>query len=331
MDANLDFLDQYQPTDQQCWQGRIDNPEIKERVHQVIQLLDLSSKEFLENISADNFCLLGFCCDEGVVRNLGRPGAAQGPDALRKSLASLPSQFQDTIYDAGNIICQNQNLEAAQKALGQAIELLTNLELSVIVLGGGHEVAWGHYQGLEKFTSNKKLGIINFDAHYDLRPLLENNLGSSGTPFLQVANARAESNNNFDYCCVGVQETANTPSLFKQAEKLKVKTILASKLHSDFQQVKTELIAYSQQFDALYITLCLDVFAHSAAPGVSAPQVDGLYPHQMLTLLSELVKNRKLNQVIYFDIAELAPKYDRDNQTARLAASCLHQFICSFH
>jgi len=53
-----------------------------------------------------------------------------------------------------------------------------------IVLGGSHELAYGHFNGivnhLKKQTKNSsKVGIINFDAHFDLRPY--DNQGSSGT------------------------------------------------------------------------------------------------------------------------------------------------------
>ncbi len=43
-----------------------------------------------------------------------------------------------------------------------------------IVLGGGHEIAFGHYCGIKDYNASidrkDKLGIINFDAHFDLRP-----------------------------------------------------------------------------------------------------------------------------------------------------------------
>src|ERR687884_322191 len=48
------------------------------------------------------------------------------------------------------------------------------------VLVGGHETAYGHYLGYVR--AGRPVGIINLDAHLDLRPV-EGGRGNSGTPF----------------------------------------------------------------------------------------------------------------------------------------------------
>ena len=62
-------------------------------------------------------------------------------------------------------------------------------------LGGGHEIAWASYQGIAAaFAGNRKLerlGIVNFEAHFELRQPEHPGRGRSGTPFLQIAEARA--------------------------------------------------------------------------------------------------------------------------------------------
>lgn len=70
-------------------------------------------------------------------------------------------------------------------------QLLDNGQL-VIGLGGGHEIGWASYQGLmmhlekqEKGKDRINVGIINFDAHFDLR--LPEVGPSSGTPFWQAS------------------------------------------------------------------------------------------------------------------------------------------------
>ncbi len=62
--------------------------------------------------------LMGFACDEGVKRNAGRPGAAGGPDALRKALANMAShQGHERLVDLGNWVAPTPDLEGAQQAL----------------------------------------------------------------------------------------------------------------------------------------------------------------------------------------------------------------------
>ena len=66
------------------WQGRIDTEEVGDsrRWHQCVQPFTPQSRS--------GVALIGFAVDEGVRRNGGRPGAAQGPAAARKALANLP-------------------------------------------------------------------------------------------------------------------------------------------------------------------------------------------------------------------------------------------------
>ena len=143
-------------------------------MHQIIKLLDLNNLKTLKiDFSKLNICFLGYCCDEGIKRNLGRTGADQGPVDIRKEFANLPVSFGDQalIYDAGNLFCLDRNMEGAQEQLGYAIEKILGNNLFPLVLGGGHDLAYGHFNGISKHLKKQtkgssKIGIINFDAHF---------------------------------------------------------------------------------------------------------------------------------------------------------------------
>ena len=98
----------YTPPEEARWTGRVDDLDDRDafRWHQVIEPLDLSAPaDQLALQTPRGFCLLGYCCDHGVELNLGRTGAARGPEAIRTQLANLPVNFQDTVglYDGGDI------------------------------------------------------------------------------------------------------------------------------------------------------------------------------------------------------------------------------------
>jgi formiminoglutamase len=311
----------YIPAQKQNWQGRTDS-QAQERFFQIVDCCDLR-EGFPQQTLEKTYALLGFCCDEGVRRNLGRVGAAQGPQALRQALAklALPLTEEFVLFDIGDIVCQNENLEAAQTALATLVSQLLQKKIMPIILGGGHEVAWGHYQGIALHNPNIDLGIINFDAHFDLRPLHQNDQGHSGSPFLQIAQARQAKSLKFDYMCLGIQKFSNTQSLFAAAKSLNTTYIAAEDLNTNpAANYFSVLDNFMAQHQSIYLTLCLDVFAAAFAPGVSAPQALGLLPHKVLPLLRHIFKS---NKVISFDIAELAPQYDRENMTAQLAANLL--------
>jgi formiminoglutamase len=314
----------YQPPNALSWQGRLDIAHGSCFFH-IIQLLNLAQSEWT-GLTTPAFAILGFRCDEGVKRNQGRPGASEGPDVLREALAKLPLQQQNLcVYDAGDISCEDGDLEQAQAALGEAVYILLQHGLTPILLGGGHEIAWGHYQGIAKFLTKEKLGIVNFDAHFDMRPLLPNNQGSSGTPFLQIADASHQAGRHFDYNCIGIQPSGNIPSLFNTLEKHHGHVILAEEIHLNKIEKYTSFIkSLLKRNEKLYVTICLDVFAASDAPGVSAPQVLGLTPWQVIEFIRALAASGK---VISYDLAEFAPPYDIDHRTARLAASLIFEIV----
>ena len=198
---------------------------------QHINIVDLAH-DAIADIPQESFVILGFACDAGIKRNGGRIGAKQGPKALRRALGRLPLQQELPFhcYHVGTIICNRDNLEASQAALADVIALLQQRRLRTIILGGGHETAWGHYQGLAKAHPNEPIGIINFDAHFDLRPLLADNKGHSGSPFFQISEYNQQLDLPFDYTCIGIQQSANSAALFAKAKQLGCHYVLAEDL-----------------------------------------------------------------------------------------------------
>jgi len=317
----------YQRPNASCWQGRKDNENI-ERFFQAVKLLD-GNKLDSHSFDEQTVVFIGFASDLGVKRNQGRVGASKGPDALRHALANYPLHEQATkmaFVDIGNITCSD-NLEEAQQALAAFVSEVLKRKAFPIVLGGGHETSWGHYLGLKPFIKDERFAILNFDAHFDMRPVLEDGQGSSGTAFLQIANERLERNLSFDYYCIGIQKSANTKSLFETASEWGVNYLSYDEI-SDFPHHATSFVqSILTKYDQIYVTLCLDVFATNVAPGVSAMSPNGLLPSQVIPLLRQLAQSGK---VIAFDIVELSPPLDINGMTAKLGAYCLVEFLYPF-
>jgi formiminoglutamase len=241
---------------------------------------------------------------------MGRLGAVEGPEMFRRALAKLPSTRP--FEDCGDIVCIGDELENCQKAFANCIAALPK-DSVVIGVGGGHEIAWAHYSGLKQIHDGP-VGIINIDAHFDLRPLISENRGTSGTSFLQIAH-----NYPFDYTVIGIQKLGNTQGLFQKAEELKSKIITAEDIHLNGINGALQAIDETlRRNDKIYLSICLDVFAAPYAPGVSAPQPLGLLPWHVIPLLKRVQESGK---VVGVDIAELNPHFDRDDMTALLAAS----------
>lgn len=309
----------YEATDQALWKGRKDSLA-GERFFQHVQCIDIRSTS-LNEIQQPVF--LGFCCDEGIRRNEGRVGAKAGPGKLREQLAKLACHSDKQFLDIGNIVCYDDQLETAQQQFAKLLSHCHRDGLKTIAFGGGHEIAWAHFSGL---TSHyPKIGIINFDAHFDIRPLRDGQHGTSGTPFAQIKQHCQQHQLPFDYCCIGIQSLGNTKSLFERANDWQISYLTAEQLNTTSVAWQIAFLdEFIQRHDYLYITICLDVFSECFAPGVSAPQPIGITPWQALPLLKYIAQTGK---VVSIDMAELSPPLDQDDKTSRLAAVIMAELL----
>lgn len=284
------------------WNGRFDsNEEVDLRLWQVI-------KGFDENTKGDGICFVGYNTDDGVERNQGRVGAKDGSNAIRKAMQSFPKVEGIEVYDYKNL--SSQILEEAQKEYSNKISNVLKAGLFPIGLGGGHDIAYGSYSGIRKAYPDKKIGIINFDTHLDIRPY--NDGPTSGTSFKQIL----DNDKNVNYAIVGFKKQGNTKRLIDTAKSYN--TLILDE-EDEENYIITELQKYVSQVDIVYITFCMDVFDATYAPGVSAPTVMGLDPKKGKRILRNLISTGK---VVCVDFAEVNPLYDIDNRTAKLAG-CL--------
>ncbi|WP_176892623.1 formimidoylglutamase [Fusobacterium varium] len=289
------------------WHGRFDsNEEIDLRIWQIVKPFDNVSKEY-------GICLVGYDTDDGIKRNQGRIGAEKGSNAIRKAMQSFPIVENLRIYDYQNL--KNKVLEEAQKEYSLKIYNVIKKELFPIGLGGGHDIAFASYSGIRKAYPDKKIGIINFDTHLDMRSY--DNGATSGTSFKQIL----DSDKNVKYSIVGFKKQGNTKRLIDTAKSYNV---LILDEENDEKFINDELKKYLADTDILYVTFCMDVFNASDALGVSAPTIMGLDPKKGKRILREIMKSKK---VVCVDFAEVNPEYDIDSRTAKLAGSLIYDIM----
>ncbi len=302
------------------WSGRVDpEGELALRWHQIVRAV--------KSESHPGTVLIGFSCDEGVQRNQGRPGAVEGPHALRRVLSNLPSQANELIYDAGDVSCQDGNLEKAQFHFAGKVAELIGSGHFVIGLGGGHEIAFGSYLGLVSSSAvrpGQRIGVLNTDAHFDLR---DPSISHSGNSFSQAFEHARANGIEIEYCALGISESSNTALLFEQAKKYQTRFVLDNQLDVlTLKDTLCELRTWISSLDHLYFTICLDVLPASVAPGVSAPAARGM-PLEILERIVEVAASSRKLRVA--DIAEFCPRLDIDQHTARVASRLVWTIVKS--
>lgn len=303
------------------WTGRVDpeDGEYAKRWHQIVTT----------SPQPDNFAsLIGFPCDLGVRCNKGRPGAEQGPDAIRAALANLAWHGMDGhIYDRQNTPV-GLDLAQAQIKLGEEVERALKEDTKVVVLGGGHETAVGSFTGLLNYLkkdTNASIGIINLDAHFDLRKPGKNGI-SSGTPFYQIHEMLAQRGQKMKYLCLGISETSNTKALFERSRKWDVQHMLDTEIRPHMlTQVTDKIDHFLESCDHLYLTVDLDVLPHWQMPGVSAPASYGV----SLEIIEDIIIHLATKQIKWLlsDLVEFNPKHDIDQHGAKTAARLCNKII----
>ncbi|WP_392348530.1 formimidoylglutamase [uncultured Polaribacter sp.] len=287
--------------------------------HQEIAVAHIEDINSKKNI---NIGLVGYVCDEGVKRNQGRIGARKGPKSIRNKLGKLPIHFKDKkITDFGDVVCIDKNLEDCQKALSKTITKLIQQNVLPIAIGGGHDIAYANFNGIKdalKNISKNKIGIINFDAHFDLRVV--ETQPNSGTPFNQILTE----NNDVAYFAIGIQQQSNPKELFEIAAKKNVSYVSNFECETLSEALKSKLNTFIKEIDYVYITIDMDGFSSAYAPGVSAPSTLGFTPNFVYKVLAFLFQSKK---VISCDIAELNPDFDVDGSTAGLAARLIDYIV----
>lgn len=281
--------------------------------------------------------LVGFASDEGVRRNHGRPGAAESPAALRSRLAplahpgppplsSLGGRPQEQprprgprgmdLFDAGDVVVLDGDLERAQERLGARVRAILAAGCLPVVLGGGHDVAFGSYLG---WAGDDGWGILNLDAHFDLRAGVSS---TSGTPFLQVAEAERARGRAFRYGVLGVAEAANTRALFDTADAWGVRHLpddeCSPEASGDFAR------SFTAGVDRVHLTIDLDALPAGVAPGVSAPAGFGISLDAVRAAVRTVAASGRLGLV---EVAELNPTFDIDGRTARTGAHLIDEAV----
>ncbi|WP_348549940.1 formimidoylglutamase [Psychrobacter sp. KFRI-CH2-11] len=292
--------------------------------------------------------LVGFACDQGVRRNQGRVGARAAPPLIRQVFSALPviaelqqrfdGQLSTLLGDAGDIHCHDNDdfaertLEQAQLTYADKVSHIIQQGGLPVGLGGGHAIAYGSFLGLWQAlqqtdaTSNNdaplRIGIINFDAHLDIR---QSDVATSGTPFRQIAEHLEAQGQPFHYCCIGVSRFSNTAALFDRAEQLGVHIISDEDCtNKKWKKLAAQIETFINDVDVIYLTIDMDCLPASVVPGVSAPAAYGIN----LAFVERAVKLIMASgKVKMSDIAEINPTFDIDARSCKVAARLLATII----
>jgi len=261
--------------------------------------------------------------------NRGVYGAAKAPKVMFSLLC--PGKIPEHVipiekYNTGI----NEDTYRAHDEITKYIE---NIEGPFLVLGGDHSITYPIIKGLVKNLPKKKLGLIYFDAHYDLRELEDGKVLSSGNSFYQILTDPEMPIKGSNMVAIGIQPN-ESPSYLKLEEfgkKHKMTTIYRKDVNEDNAEKVMEygLKVASEGTDGVYLSFDIDALRSVDAPGASAPGASGLHLEWVKRML-------RMGKFIAADITEVscrekswdksedAEGYDKLMKTAQSAAELVN-------
>lgn len=270
--------------------------------------------------------LLGVPQDIGVERNGGRAGAAEAPAAIRRALTKLtPTAFQQAVQhgdlglcDLGDIDTTGKTLEQIHDEVHDVVAQLVERGVVPIVLGGGHDCAWPTVKAIS--SSGRPFGVINIDAHTDVRQLNDGR-AHSGSPFRQMLDMPDSRLLAGGFVEFGIQWTSASASHIADILNAGMHVMMLDDIrHEGTGASWQRAIDNASASGTMYVSVDMDAFASAYAPGVSAPAADGFNPAEIRPCICQAAASGALAA---FDIVEVNPRFDVDGRTAKLAAQLI--------
>lgn len=278
---------------------------------------DIVEPTRLATVAEYDAALVGEPFDSAVI---GRKGAADGPAAIRESLAGVKTHQFETgpvgrIGDLGTVtvpenLTASGDVAAIQETVSEVAGAVHTTETLPVFLGGDNSLS---YANVRPLLARGRVGVINCDAHLDCREICEK--PTSGTPYRQLLAAGLDT-----YVCLGARHFETSTAYAEYVAENGGTIVTADALGVDFEGAIAQVMAAVSDVDILYLSVDCDVLDMAHAPGVSAPTPGGVTTRELYRLLRRLARDDRLAGV---ELVECAPPLDERGKTVTAAARAL--------
>ncbi|MCX5831563.1 MAG: agmatinase [Deltaproteobacteria bacterium] len=225
-------------------------------------------------------------------------GSRRGPGAILDASANMElydEELRQETYLAGihTLVPLAADARGPEEMVASVREQITRVLVHgkiPVMLGGEHSISLGAVQAMqEKYPA---LSVLQLDAHADLRDSYQ------GSPYSHAAVARRI----VEICPlvqVGIRSMSVEEAVFMAAGTVRTLTVDAIRADKSWQEKVLEYLSGD-----VYVTIDLDVFDPAIMPSTGTPEPDGLAWRDVISLLRELSRRRRIRG---FDVVELAP------------------------
>lgn len=282
-----------------------------------------------EHIDAD-VAILGAPNDMGTQ---WRSGARFGPRGIREA-STLFSFGHAGAYDFEDDVMYLTREDVRMVDVGDAdivhtdmVSSNANIELAVqkilaagampVVLGGDHSI---HAPVIKAFQGKGPIHILHIDAHLDFVDERHGVRYGHGSPLRRAS----EMEHIVGMTQLGIRNVSSSNRDDYAAARAAGSTVLS------VRQVRmlgaAGVLAQIPEAANYYITIDIDGFDPSIAPGTGTPSHGGFQYYEVLEIIQGLAK-RSQGRIVGMDLVEVAPAYDPTGVTSILAAQLLMNSI----
>ena len=255
-----------------------------------------------------------------------RPGARFGPRAVREAStlfsfghAGAYDHEDDATYlgsdvrivDIGDADIIHTDTTQSHANIKTGVQAILNAGALPVIIGGDHSV---NIPCVDAFEGNGDIHILQIDAHLDFVDERHGVRFGHGNPMRRAA----EKEYVTGLTQVGIRNVSSTAREGYSDARAMGSTILS------VRQVREAGVAVAlasiPKGARLYITIDIDAFCPSIAPGTGTPSHGGFLYYEVLELLQAAVR---AHDIVGLDLVEVAPDYDPTGSTAILAAQLL--------
>lgn len=255
-----------------------------------------------------------------------RAGARFGPRAVREAStlfsfghAGAYDHEDDCIYlgpevtivDIGDADIVHTDTEKSHANIEAGVRAILEAGALPVVIGGDHSI---NIPCIRAFADQGPIHILQIDAHLDFVDVRHGVRHGHGNPMRRAA----EQEHVTGITALGIRNVSSTTKEGYDAARAMGDDILS------VRQVRklgvAGVLARIPKGARLYITIDIDGFCPSIAPGTGTPSHGGFLYYEVLEILQGVAR---AHHVVGIDLVEVAPDYDRDGTTAILAAQVL--------
>ena len=284
-------------------------------------------QENWDNIQAD-VAILGAPFDFG---SQFRSGSRMGPRGIREAstlfsfghagaydheddIIYLPSE-STRIVDLGDADIIHTDTIKSHQNIKHGVKKILKAKAIPIVLGGDHSV---NIPCIDAFENEAEFHLIQIDAHLDFVDERHGVRFGHGNPMRRAS----EKSYVTGMTQIGIRNVSSTAKDGYIDARSKGSSIFSVRQYRKMGIDK--IIDNIPKNKNYYITIDIDAFDPSIAPGTGTPSHGGFYYYEILELLDMIIQR---GEVVGMDLVEVAPDYDLTFSTSTLAAQLLMNAI----